>query len=766
MHKLHHLFLLFVLGFCFFPGSSSAMAAGAVQPQKQPERKITSLAVSRAGNHICALTSRGIVQCWGYNGYGQLGDGTTIDSSNPVTAVGIASGAKSLAAGKDFTCAVTAVGAVMCWGYNWYGQLGDGSVINRTAPVAVSGLTSGVRTVTAGRYHTCALTTSGGVKCWGYNGQGQLGDGTATSHRTPIDVNGLTSGVSAIAAGGYHTCALKTDGSLLCWGDNSAGSLGDGTVSNRTEPVNVNGLDGKVSAVSAGIHHTCALLNKGTVQCWGANHSGQLGDGSLTDRAVPAEVTGLNEEVTFLAAGDDYACVVVDGKIYCWGENGDGQLGDGTTIDRSTPVAVNNLTEEAEIVAAGSINSCAALDDGGISCWGDNRYGQLGVGKTTRQRTPASVSSLPGTIGAISAGEQHTCAVTTAGAPKCWGNNSYGQLGDGTTINRSLPVGVSELTGGVSSVAVGIHHTCALTTSGGVKCWGDNSYGQLGNFTTYSSLTPVDVYTLSSGVVALTAGEYHTCALTTAGAVKCWGYNAYGQLGDNSYIADRTVPVQVDGLTSGVKAITSGNNYSCALTQADGVKCWGKIYDGQPGDDGTSPQIFPVAVTGLTDEITAFAAGTTHTCALLKDGSVKCWGQNNSGQLGDGTTKSQLTPQKVNGLTETVTAITSGGDHTCALTAAGKVFCWGDNLDGALGDSTSVNRSAPVRVNGMTDSASAVTAGSTHTCALSAAGSVQCWGYGGDGQLGTITDLWAPASVVGIVNDLVSAWIYLPMINQ
>jgi hypothetical protein len=202
------------------------------------------------------------------------------------------------------------------------------------------------------------------------------------------------------------------------------------------------------------------------------------------------------------------------------------------------------------------------------------------------------------------------------------------------------------------------------------------------------------------------------------------------------------------------------------LTEADGVKCWGKIYDGQPGDDGTSPQISPVSVNGLTDGITAIAAGTTHTCALLTDGTVKCWGRNNAGQLGDGTTKSRLTPQKVSGLTETVAAITSGGDHTCALTTTGKVFCWGDNLDGALGDSTSVNRSVPVNVSGMTDSASAVTAGSAHTCALTAAGSVQCWGYGGDGQLGSITDLWAPASVVGIVNDVVSAWIYLPIINR
>ena len=257
----------------------------------------------------------------------------------------------------------------------------------------------------------------------------------------------------------------------------------------------------------------------------------------------------------------------------------------------------------------------------------------------------AQPSQLDPTLTQVSAGANHTCALTTAGGVKCWGDNAYGQLGDGSTTQRVTPVDVSGLASGVTAITAGYFHTCALTTAGGVKCWGFNGYGQLGDSFNTTRLTPVDVSGLASGVTAITVGNFHTCALTTAGGVKCWGDNGYGQLGDGSN-NNRYAPVNVSGLGSGVSAIATGGKHTCALTTAGGGKCWGYNAQGQFGDGSTSSQLTSVDVSGLTSGL-AIKAGEYHTCALTTAGGVKCWGYNSVGQLGDGSTSNRLTPVNV-----------------------------------------------------------------------------------------------------------------------
>ena len=304
----------------------------------------------------------------------------------------------------------------------------------------------------------------------------------------------------------------------------------------------------------------------------------------------------------------------------------------------------------------------------------------------------------------ITAGGLHTCALTPTGGVKCWGNNSSGQLGDGTTTEYSTtPVEVVGLSG-VQAVTAGESHTCALTTTGGVKCWGNNGSGQLGDggATAYSSPTPVDVIDLSSGVQAITAGTYHTCALTTAGGVKCWGLNNFGQLGDGTTTEYSTTPVDVIDLSSSVQAIAAEYNYTCALTTAGKVKCWGDNWYGQIREDTTTTHYStPVDVEGLSGGVRAITAGGAHTCALTTTGGVKCWGANWYGQLGNGTGAYSPTPVGVEGLSGGVRAITVGYAHTCALTTAGEMKCWGYNYYGQLGNGTTTNSLTPVDVIGL-----------------------------------------------------------------
>jgi hypothetical protein len=315
-----------------------------------PAQSVHAQAITAGVGHTCALTTGGGVQCWGYNGEGELGNGTTTSSSTPVQVTGLSSGVQAITAGAYHTCALTAGGAVKCWGDNYYGQLGDGTTTNASTPVQVVGLTSGVTAITSGAgyppeiwdgFHSCALTAGGAVKCWGDNTFGQLGDGTTTNASTPVQVVGLTSGAQAITVGVSHSCALTTGGAVQCWGFNSAGDLGNGTNAMATTPVQVTGLSSGVQGVDAGGHHACAVTTGGAVQCWGDNYFGQLGNGTTTESLTPVQVTGLTSGVQAVAAGSWHSCALTTGgAVQCWGNNYDGQLGTGTTTNSSTPVQV------------------------------------------------------------------------------------------------------------------------------------------------------------------------------------------------------------------------------------------------------------------------------------------------------------------------------------------------------------------------------------------------------------------------------------------
>ncbi|MBI5406795.1 MAG: tandem-95 repeat protein, partial [Nitrospirae bacterium] len=596
--------------------------------------------------------------------------------------------------------------------------------------------------IATGGSHTCAVMADGTVECWGYNNDGQLGDGTTIYSNTPVVVSGISSAVR-IAAGDSHTCAVLADGTVKCWGSNGLGQLGDGTTASRTTPVAVSGITTAVG-IAAGDSHSCAVLNDGTAKCWGYNGYGQLGDGTTTYRTTPVTVSGLSLAAT-ISAGYGYTCTMLtDGTAKCWGRNIYGQLGDGSTTNQTTPVSVSGISTSVAI-AAGDFHSCAVLADGSVKCWGYWGFGP----------TPVAVSGI-NTAVTISAGYSHTCAVLVDGTAKCWGYNNSGQLGDGSTTNRTTPVAVSGITTAVGIAAGGMaggSHTCVVLADGSVQCWGYNVVGQLGDGTISSSTIPVGVSGVNTAVV-VAAGGYHTCAMLAGGTVKCWGWNGAGQLGDGT-TSNRITPVTVSGITTAV-AIAAGYRHTCAVMSDGTVKCWGDNSYGQLGDGTTSYRFTPVTVSGITTA-TAIMAGVYHTCAVLTDGTVKCWGYNGFGGLGDGTTTNRTTPVSVSGIT-TAVAIAAGYGHTCAVMADGTTRCWGYNVFGQLGDGTTTNRTTPVAVSGI-NTAVKIAAGYAHTCVVLADRSAKCWGDNGFGKLGdgTTTIRTTPVTVSGITTAVVIA---------
>lgn len=353
--------------------------------------------------------------------------------------------------------------------------------------------------VAAGAGHTCVVLEAGGVKCWGENEFGQLGTDTTQSQYSPTDVEGLTTGVRAITAGSAHTCAVLTDDSVQCWGYNAYGQLGNGNTTDQLAPVPVDGLDAGVSAIVAGSAsaHTCALMMDGEVKCWGRGLAAP-GDAGPNDQTTPADVVGLSAPATSLAVGQDV--------------------------------------------------TCALLTTGGVECWGDNYYGQLGNGSTESSTAPLPVSGLTEGVLAIASANAHVCALLTSGEMKCWGYNFNSEVGTDEGNTHLLPRVVEGVTD-VSAMALGALHTCVLLTTGGVQCWGHGEFGALGNDDATTSAQPVDAVGLTEGITTLAAGQYHNCAALASGGLVCWGNNTGGQLGlgsvDPRY---QFVPAPVIGL--------------------------------------------------------------------------------------------------------------------------------------------------------------------------------------------------------------------------
>jgi alpha-tubulin suppressor-like RCC1 family protein len=537
---------------------------------------------------------------------------------------------------------------------------------------------------------------------------------------------------------GYFTCALAEDRTAYCWGRNRNGQLGDGTTTTRTEPTPVAGGI-RFSSISAGRSWTCGIDVQQDAYCWGGGYNGVLGDGSnYNSRSLPGLVSGGKKWRSVSASSNHVCGIATDGRGYCWGTNYQGQLGNGrtgnnqggTTADALTPEAIQLDQSLREIVAHQS-GSCAITTAGDAYCWGWNGSGELGNGQSGGSGSPTPVKVLGGyNFEAITAGNQTVCGQVATGTIYCWGASGGGKLP--FYNNSSIPQPV--LFGGtdIRSLSLGSawNHACGLAANAKVYCWGSNDWGKLGTTAAPSSNTLVEV-SLGGPAVTVVAGEDHNCAVLQSGALKCWGSNIDGELG-NGTSSFRQAPTGIQG-DKQFTSIDLGDNSSCALDSTGKAWCWGG--PGWTFRNGPENAVLePVAVSGALSFV-ELANFSQSKCGRQSNGQVWCWGAGWNGQRGDGTQNSGSNPTRVS-LTDAATQLAGGysSDHMCALTAAGSLFCWGSNWDGQIGDNSTVFRTAPVKVSG---TYSAASVGASHTCALTADGTAWCWGSNQQGQLGT-----------------------------
>lgn len=711
--------------------------------------------IARAATCVLALLAAALVSgcvtpppagyafAWGSNASGEVGDGTNLSRAEPIPVSSLGR-VLHMAAGGAHALAIKPDGTLWSWGDNSVGQLGTGRPESSRRPVPVA-RPAGARGIAAGASHSLAVWDDGSVWAWGRGTEGQLGNGSAQDSNVPVRVN--ISGATWIAAGRGHSLAVVA-GRVWSWGSNSRSQLGTGVPGQDSTPREVPGVSGIV-AVAAGNTHSLALGSDGSVWAWGNGSGGQLGTGDSQDRASPVRLTGLPPAAGIAARGDNSVVVARDGTVWTWGAGtffSTGNPNGGTGVPWQVP-GVQGIVE----VAAGSLHMLTRDNAGRVLAWGYGGPGQLGDGRRMDSASPVSPVGLP-RVERIAAGGNLSMALTFHADVLGWGASNVGQLGELAALSSPVPVEIGSL-GSPSSPSAGRDHSLAIGPGGTVWSWGYNIDGQLGVATATTVQRTVILLPSPNRIVSLRAGGLHSLALDTTGGVHAWGNSVSGQLGDGraGNSLTRLQPQQVNlGAAVSAVAIAAGGEHSLALVADGTVRAWGSNAYGQVGDGtGTGSPIVndfgpphyrprPVAVVSL-DQAIRIAAGDSHSLALRADGTVWAWGTNVEGQLGRGTAGGiGNAPAQVDGLTG-VTAIAAGGRHSVALRSDGTVWSWGSNQRGQVGNGTTgAPVTRPAQVSGLTGVV-AIAAGGFHSVALRSDGTVWTWGWNENGQLGSGT---------------------------
>ena len=835
--------------FCWGYGDSGRLGNDGTSNENHPQEVIdgdgsttalTGITQIEAGSaHACALNSSGNVLCWGKAEYGRLGnDDSTNNKDHPVTVIDgdgsstALTGIVQISSGADHNCALNSSGEVYCWGNNSYGKLGQnnsGSTTSKDHPVKVKSVDgtsylTNITQVVAGGEQTCALNSSGEVLCWGSIRNGRLGNGeTATLLKDleslPVyalsETAGSTarlSGVIQISSWSGHTCALKQDSTVVCWGQGTSGKLGNDTTSDSNRPTFVVAKNGEpnskltgVIEIMAGGAFTCALKSDGRIVCWGNGFYGKLGNNGTSNKDHPVFVVArdgtstpfesgppiLNAQVCETNAGVE-TCTAVAGFPTAPADFESSGTGDSVSLDihDTDIIAISEYSFYKDEFCSQPFSTVLTGNTASLSPFEElvetSIYFKRGV-RSLCYDSGLAYTKLGGIFplrrSKLALGTAHSCALSDDGTVKCWGRNNNKQLGnDGSGSTKDHPVtvidgdGSSTALSGIVQIATGGSHSCGLNSNGNVHCWGIGATGNLGNDGTSTSDHPVLVVdgdgssTALGGIVQVSSVAAHTCAVNSSGNVYCWGYGTFRQLGDGgSSDSDHPVAV-IDGSGSttplgSIAQVAAGEFHTCALDLSGEVWCWGQETFGALGNNlgsfntfsGNSFKSYPVKVvagdgeTNALSNIVQITAGDQVTCALSDEGEVYCWGEGGDGRLGDGTNTDRSYPAKViagSGETDplsNIVQIAAYDDHVCALSESGEVYCWGDNTDGQLGNDqsgASNDKNYPVKVVDGDGSSTAlagissIAVGADHSCAIKNDGELLCWGNEQYGRLG------------------------------
>lgn len=732
---------------CFGFGGSGRLGNGSLSDSLTTGVFVSGISNATSKIHVgitsvCAILATGEVKCWGS---GDLGDGAVSNantcvvpgdcSATPVLVSGITN-AIDISGGQYYSCALLATGATKCWGINSSGEFGNNSTTNSSVPVTTN-FSSSID-LSTGQFHTCTLLANNSITCAGFNRNAQLGQLSNTGPSTcggfacspaPVTVSGITNAV-AVQNGANHTCALLGTGEVSCFGYNESGEVGNGNSTGPDTcasakcaftPTIVSGITAVAIAASEG--YSCALLTDSTVKCWGSF----INVDKLFPETIPQIPGGFSGDFPVPAgspfpAPENLIATGLPAKVRLSWSPVAGALSYKLRYSQGT--ALSPTYTEISSITSSQISNYELTT---VTANLPYTFAVLAVlpGNTETQLSN-EVTATPlefFTITKVAPGTDHTCAILGDATVKCWGTNSTGQLGNGSTVATASTVTVPAISNAID-ISSGNAFTCVIVgttpsdTSGRVKCWGEGSLGQLGNGSSSDSSSPVDVNSITTAS-QISARSGHVCIVTTAGNVLCWGEGSSGQLGNNAS-NDSNIPITANTFgpdnyaltpaTTKAFQVSVGDQHSCARVSTSngsaglGVKCWGATNHGELGNgaalcqvnvicDPKNPNPQPQSVTGISSA--AFlAAGAHHTCVSLTNNTVRCWGEGSSGQLGNNATNHSAVPVTVSGLSST-SYISSGQSFSCG-SSSGTLMCWGLNSGGQLGNGSTTNTKIPV----------------------------------------------------------------------
>ena len=735
-----------------------------------------------AGNaHTAAIKTDGTLWTWGNGTIGQLGNATfTPINSTPVTTFVGGTNWKQLSAGFQITAAIKTDGTLWTWGYGNFGRLGNASVVTRSTPLTTFAGGTNWKQVSTGGLQIAAIKTDGTLWSWGSGTFGSLGNATVSLiNSTPVTTFAGGTDWKQISCGGYHTAAIKTDGTLWTWGYGNFGRLGDAAEFNRSTPVTTFAGGTNWKQISAGGSHTTAIKTDGTLWTWGNGTFGRLGNSVTTNASTPVTTFAGGTNWNQVSAGNQHTTAIkTDGTLWAWGRETYGRLGNGvTTGNISTPVTTFTGGTNWKQVSGGDFHTIALRDDGinkELFTWGnDANSGRLGNAIIVIVSTPVTTFSGGTNWKQVSSGDSHTAAIKTDGTLWTWGDGTKGQLGITDLTDRSAPV--TTFAGGTNwkQVSSGGSYTLAIKTDGTLWSWGNKSSSALGyvyelltnkstpittfaggtNWADTATTEPEDLYTLSAGL-------NFTSAIKTDGTLWTWGNGQFGRLGNATTTTINSTPVTTFAGGTNWKQVSCGSNHTAAIKTDGTLWAWG--VGGRFGNG-------IISGIGISTPVTTFAGGTnwkqvssggSHTAAIKTDGTLWTSGFGVNGQLGNIVTTDRSTPITTFAGGTNWKQVSSANGHTAAIKTDGTLWTWGNGTNGQLGTLENLTgiRSTPITTfaggtnwadtaTGVAEELYTLSAGVSYTAAIKTDGTLWIWGNGQFGQLGNAdtTDILTPS---------------------